>query len=379
VPPPRAQPLRGRTGALLPWHRFKAPWKASRRVLWAAAILLALLCLASIVILVRPWAWGSGHSLTMTRPEGGTVSASGIDCGTAGSDCTATFADGETVALRAEPDAGFTFGEFTGDCAPSGRATMTAARSCGATFVPVPEEAATSAHLLTIVPPEHGTIVGTGVTCGSFGKECSAEQPEGTEIALRALPDDGYVFKGFTGDCAATTGETVMTEPRTCGAMFARDRPANPTPVEPPPTPAKPPAPPSDTRPATPDPTPAEPPEATPAPEEVAQKEIQKVLDEYRAAYSRLDLQALQRVFPSVPDVIGRQLKQYTSLDYTFSGQPEFIDLDPALGSATVQVDARLAPRARVGSPKPYERTDVFTMERRNGRWIIREFKFEPK
>ncbi|MPZ20812.1 MAG: protein kinase [Luteitalea sp.] len=380
APPPSRRSLRSGIGALLPWSRSGAPWKSNRRALQAAAILLAMLCLVAIVMLFRPWAWWSGRLLTITRPVGGTVSASGINCGTVGSDCTGTFTDGQTVALNAEPDPGFALGEFTGDCAPNGRATMTAPRSCSATFVPIPEETPISAQLLTIVPPEGGTIVGTGVTCGSYGKECSAEHPEGTEIALRALPDEGYVFKGFTGDCAGTSGQTVMTAPRTCGAMFTRDRPTTAGPVEPPPPRPKRPAPSAEPRPVTPDPIPAEPAEPTPAPEEVAKEEIQKVLDEYRAAYGRLDLQALRRVFPGVSDVIGKQLKQYTSLDYTFTGQPEFIDLDAALGSGTVKVDARLAPRARVGgSLKPYERTDEFKVERRNGRWIIREFKFELK
>ena len=64
--------------------------------------------------------------LTVTKPEGGTISGSGINCGTGGSDCTTTFAKGDPVDLRAEPDAGFLFSGFTGDCKQGGRTIMSA-------------------------------------------------------------------------------------------------------------------------------------------------------------------------------------------------------------------------------------------------------------
>ncbi|MPY91463.1 MAG: protein kinase [Luteitalea sp.] len=380
----RAHPRRhsswNRAGALSLWARSGPRWKGWRRALQVVAILAAIALLAAIVLFLWRWAWWSSQSLTITRPEGGTVSASGITCGTVASDCTATLAAGQTVQLRAEPDAGFAFGEFTGDCAPNGRTTMDAARTCGATFIPIPETLETPVQLLTIVRPEGGTIVGASIQCGTLGSECSIEHPEGDEITLDALPDQSYTFKGFTGDCATMTGETVMTEPRTCGATFVRDRPTSPAPVEPPPSPPTPAGPkPQSTTPDTPDPDAEKPSEPEVPPEAVAKEEIQKVLDAYRAAHRRLDVQALRRVYPGVTEAYGKQLKQYKALDYAFSGEPEFIDLDPALGSATVKVDARLAPRAVVGSPKPYERTDLFTLERRNGRWIIRAVKFEPK
>src|SRR4029453_11923782 len=72
--------------------------------------------------------------LSINRPQGGTLSFEGISCGTNGTDCAASFARGETIELAVTADEGFRFTGYTGDCAPAGRTTMQAARSCGATF-----------------------------------------------------------------------------------------------------------------------------------------------------------------------------------------------------------------------------------------------------
>ena len=41
-------------------------------------------------------------------------------------------------------------------------------------------------------------------------------------VQLEPLADSGFVFSGFTGDCAPTTGRILMSEPRKCGAKFDR-------------------------------------------------------------------------------------------------------------------------------------------------------------
>ena len=80
---------------------------------------------------------GVNWPLTITKPTGGTiVAAGGVLCGSLGSNCTASVPDGAPVNLHVEPDSGFAFVAYTGDCAPNGETTMTAARSCGATFAP---------------------------------------------------------------------------------------------------------------------------------------------------------------------------------------------------------------------------------------------------
>ena len=76
-------------------------------------------------------------TLTITRPEGGTILAAGdIQCGSFAAACTAELPNGVPLTLHATPDTGYTFLAFTGDCAPSGNTSMTGPRTCGATFAP---------------------------------------------------------------------------------------------------------------------------------------------------------------------------------------------------------------------------------------------------
>jgi len=74
--------------------------------------------------------------LTITKPEGGTVVGNGgIYCGTNGSMCTADIPSGVPVSLKAEADDGYSFQQFTLDCPSTGEMTMTAAKTCGASFM----------------------------------------------------------------------------------------------------------------------------------------------------------------------------------------------------------------------------------------------------
>jgi len=74
-------------------------------------------------------------------------------------------------------------------------------------------------QLLTINKPTGGTISGPGIECGSRGTKCSAMITTGEPIELSNTPDKGYVWSGYTGDCAPT-GRTTMAGPHTCGATF---------------------------------------------------------------------------------------------------------------------------------------------------------------
>jgi hypothetical protein len=74
-------------------------------------------------------------------------------------------------------------------------------------------------QLLTFTRPTGGTIVGPGIKCGSGGKDCSTTRPTGEAVELEPQADSGYVFSGFTGDCAPA-GRIAMSGPRTCGARF---------------------------------------------------------------------------------------------------------------------------------------------------------------
>ncbi|MEO6236495.1 MAG: hypothetical protein ABIQ52_05805 [Vicinamibacterales bacterium] len=72
---------------------------------------------------------------------------------------------------------------------------------------------------LTVSKPTGGTIVAPGIECGSKGNDCSTTRPTGDPVELAVQADAGYVFSGFTGDCAPA-GRVMMSEARKCGARF---------------------------------------------------------------------------------------------------------------------------------------------------------------
>jgi serine/threonine protein kinase/formylglycine-generating enzyme required for sulfatase activity len=180
---------------------------------------------------------GRVQLLTIIRPTGGSLlSDEGLKCGAAGGDCSLSRPEGTQVVLRPQPERGYVFDAFTGDCAPNGTTTMAGPRTCGAAFrretaAPGSERPA-RAQRLTIEKPAGGTLVSAaGIMCGTAGSRCSVEVPEGLQVSLIPQPDSGYRFNGFTGDCASG-GTTTMTGRRACGGSFSPAGPS-PTPEQP--------------------------------------------------------------------------------------------------------------------------------------------------
>jgi len=139
-------PLRKRFDQLLTRDRRssktnEAPWKRYQ----PAALAVALLVIVALIVtaLVRIGMGPSGQLLTITKPVGGTISTTGIICGTRGSDCSTSRPKGDAIELTPEADSGFAFSGYTGDCAPGGRTTMVAARTCGGAVPPTWLRAAT--------------------------------------------------------------------------------------------------------------------------------------------------------------------------------------------------------------------------------------------
>jgi uncharacterized repeat protein (TIGR02543 family) len=157
------------------------------------------------------------YTLTVTAPTGGTITATGINCGTGGTDCTQDYAYNTVVALTATPATGYNFGAWTGDCTGTGACsvTMTAAHAVGATF-------AIQRYTLTVTQPTNGTITASGINCGTGGTDCTEMYDYNTNVALTATPATGYSLSAWSGACTGAGACSVaMTANRAVGATFA--------------------------------------------------------------------------------------------------------------------------------------------------------------
>jgi hypothetical protein len=381
-----------------------------KRYRWPAAIAGgALLFVALAVVLIR-WAIGpSGHTLTVLKPTGGSLLSNGISCGTIGSSCTTTREDGEAVEVQAQPDEGFLFGGYTGDCAPAGRMLMNGPQTCGATFNAVPPAPPPVLRLLTITRPRNGTIVtDVGITCGTRGSDCSVEVADGRRVNLEVLADEGFRFVRFTGACEPD-GQAIMTQPQTCSAVFNPNRIAQAPPQGPPPTslPVRPPAKPdggvstpqvnlpapggssasasggsggntgTSIGPLGPGMGPAPPPVP---PEETARAAIRRTLDAYCTAYANRDADAIKRVFPGAR-VSQEQFRQLKSVECSLTGDPKFGRLDPVAGTATVEVGMKQVVDQTVGGTQTRETIASLTMMRPEprGEWFIQTLNAREK
>ncbi len=373
-----------------------------------AAIVAAVVVIVGGAVGLGLWMWRPGPVLTITPPEGGTLSAPGINCGSGGSDCSRQLARGALVQLRAEPDEGFLFGKFTGACAPTGVITMNGPQTCGATFSKIPTAPVAATIALTVVPSVGGTIIGPGITCGTMGSDCQSEQPQGKLIKLTAFADADFTFKGFTGECAKS-GEAMMNQARRCGAMFVKDRVAgNPGGVisRGAPSGSGGPGPRTDssspssspsgggrtpdplegrnTTHTAPDPEPDKPGKPAPpvSPRAIAEEDIKKLLEAYRKAYEKMDLVAIKGLYPAAPDVFMKGLRTafsyYKSLEFTYTSPPQFDDVDPPLGTATVKLVALSKPEYKGPKDPPQKLDHLFMLKRTDGTWRIENLVVKP-
>jgi pectate lyase len=156
--------------------------------------------------------------LTVTKAGNGTgtVSGSGISCGSA---CSASYASGTSVTLSAAAASGSTFAGWSGACSGTSSCTvsMTAAQSVTATFT---SQVTTYALSVTKSGSGSGTVTSnpSGVNCGS---NCTASYQSGTTVTLSAAPASGSTFGGWSGACTGT-GSCVasMTAARAVTATF---------------------------------------------------------------------------------------------------------------------------------------------------------------
>ena len=379
-------------------------WR-DQRFFWPAVGAAGIVVLALVgVVLFRLMGGPAGYELTITKPTGGSILSRGVSCGTLGSDCTVTRPDGESVELQAQPDEGFVFAGYTGDCADGGRTIMSEARTCGARFDRIPEASKAVQLALTIMPPKGGTIVTMGITCGTQHAECSATFAQGSEVKLDYMADPGYEFVKYTGACAPD-GATVMTEPRSCSALFTKrgagTAVASSTPKPPVPAPTSP----TNSPPARPSDPPVSlnsgggvrPPENTSgeggpirdvpkggphsgaSPQEIAKSAVLKTLHAYRDAYNAMSEADVFRVYPGAQKTHAEQFRQLKSVDRKFTSEPEY-ELNTRSGHATVVIGVKTEFEAKVGGKqKPQEGRATFKLHRQapdSDEWIIDDVKY---
>ena len=142
------------------------------------------------------------YTLTITQATGGMITAAPAS----------PYHLNDLVTLTADPNDGWSFGAWTGDCASQGNPctlTMDAAKSVSATFTQ-------DQYTLTVVS-DHGTVSkAPNQTTYTYG----------TDVLLTmGMVDAGWTFTGWSGgDCTGTTPCTVkVTADTTVTANFSQD------------------------------------------------------------------------------------------------------------------------------------------------------------
>jgi hypothetical protein len=172
-------------------------------------------------------------SVSKSGAGSGTVTSSpaGISCG---SECSAKFAETQTVTLTATPASGSSFAGWSGACTGLGscQVTMSAAKSVNAKFEP-----ATGPAVFALTVGKAGSGSGTvtsspaGIDCGAT---CGGNYQEGTTVTLTASAASGSTFGGWGGACSGTgTCVVALSGAKSVTATF------NANPVNSPPPPAE--------------------------------------------------------------------------------------------------------------------------------------------
>ena len=113
---------------------YTASLEAGKPYRWNVAACNASGCSLYTTALYFQTAAPPNYTLSVSKSGSGTVSGSGINCGTT---CSASYTSGTSVTLTAAPATGYTFGSWSGCTTVSGTSctvSMTAAKSVSATF-----------------------------------------------------------------------------------------------------------------------------------------------------------------------------------------------------------------------------------------------------
>jgi hypothetical protein len=148
---------------------------------------------ASVAVTVAPQ-----FSLTIAKTGNGKVlsTPAGIDCGTT---CSASFGEGTSVTLSANPDPGWTFGGWSGPCSGTGSCTVliNAVKTVGADFLPPPPTPGENAN----VKVARGTVLVKRPGTEEFVElDGSAQVPLGSQLDTTAGAADVTVSRGAALD-----------------------------------------------------------------------------------------------------------------------------------------------------------------------------------
>jgi uncharacterized repeat protein (TIGR02543 family) len=111
--------------------------------------------------------------------------------------------------------------DFEQHCEDSGPALFGAIRYNSTIADLVPFHDQYPSYELTIIPPDHGRIVGGGIDCGTGATACFLSLSSVATVQLTATPDPGYMFAGWSGDCSgAVTIWLAVNQRRSCSAQF---------------------------------------------------------------------------------------------------------------------------------------------------------------
>ena len=145
------------------------------------------------------------YLLTVTRAGtgNGTVTATGINCGT---DCTEACNPGAVITLTAVADANSVFtGWSGGSCSGTGICSFNINADTAITAV-----FAAKQYSLTVTRAGtgNGTVTATGINCGT---DCTEVYNSGTTVILTAAPYPMSGFSGWSGGGCTGTGQCVVT------------------------------------------------------------------------------------------------------------------------------------------------------------------------
>jgi hypothetical protein len=149
------------------------------------------------------------HTLTLGVTGSGNVTSSppGINCPSI-SPCKASFADGTPVTLTQAPSGGATFTSWTGGgCTGTGNCVVTVSAD---TSVTAEFTTPSGTHNLTVQISGNGSVSSdpAGISCP--GTACSSAFSAGSSVTLRAAPDSGQDFSGWSGGGCSGTANCVV-------------------------------------------------------------------------------------------------------------------------------------------------------------------------